>query len=103
MCDSVFVKIMFFIINRIDSSYENSFFKKILDFIINAFKKLNLFYENSISGRAMKKMTELLYNSAILGFFFRKGRLDKWYEESLVFTAINAAVNFPSRLLKKYI
>ena len=101
MCDSVFVKIMFFIINRIDSSYENSFFKKILDFIFNAFKKLNLFYENSISGRAMKKMTELLYNSAILGFFFRKGRLAKWYEESLVFTAINAAVNFPSRLLKK--
>ena len=68
MCDSVFIKFVFFIINRIDSSYENSFLKKIIDFIINAFKKLNVFYENSICGHTMKKLTELLCNSAILGF-----------------------------------
>lgn len=101
MCDSVFIKFVFFIINRIDSSYENSFFKKIIDFIINAFKKLNVFYENSICGHTMKKLTEILCNSAILGFFFKKGRLSRWYEESLFFAGLNAIVNFPSKILKK--
>ena len=101
MYDSVFIKLVFLITSRIRSSYENSYFKKIIDFIINTFKKLNVFYENSISGRVMKKITELLYNSAILGFFFKKGRLAKWYEESMFFATLNAIINFPSRIFKK--
>ncbi|MDQ2085618.1 O-antigen ligase family protein [Herbivorax sp. ANBcel31] len=101
MYDSVFIKAVLFITSRIDSSYENSFFKKVIDFIINIFKKLNVFYENSIAGRSIKRLAELFHNSAILGFFFKKGSLSKWYEESLFFVALNGIVNFPSRLFKK--
>lgn len=101
MYDSVFIKLVFFITSSIESSYENSFFKKIIDFIIKIFKRLNIFYEKSIARCVMKKVIEFLHNSTILGFFLKKGRLSRWYEESLFFVMLNTTINFPSRILKK--
>ncbi|TYQ16785.1 UNVERIFIED_CONTAM: O-antigen ligase [Acetivibrio alkalicellulosi] len=101
MNHSVFIKTVLFIIQGIDNSYENSFLKRIIDGIIGFFNKINEFYENSIMAGFTRTITQLLYSSAILQFFFKRGNLSKWYENSVIFLIINGLINFPSKLLKK--
>jgi len=66
-------------------------------------KTLNRFYENSVTARIAKLITEMLYNSAIIGFFTRKGKMSRWWEHSLAYRIINGYFEVPSKILKVFI
>ncbi|HOM02317.1 MAG TPA: O-antigen ligase family protein [Acetivibrio sp.] len=100
--DSVLLKPIFLMIKVINTSYENSILKRIVTSVINFFKKLNHFYENSLTARIAKFITEMLYNSAIIGFFTRKGKMAKWWEHSLVYRILNGCFEVPSKILKGF-
>lgn len=98
--NSVLLKPIFLMIQIINTSYENSFFKRIIDFIGVLLRRLNNAYENSFTAYVAKSVTGLLYNSAIIGFLTRKGRLSKWWENSLVYKIIDTCIKVPSKILK---
>jgi len=68
----VLLKPVFLLVKLINTSYENSILKRLSLLSSNFFKTLNRFYENSVTARIAKLITEMLYNSAIIGFFHKK-------------------------------
>lgn len=94
------LKPVFFLAKRIEASYENSYIQKIINIVLLFFRRLNTTYENSLTAYVARSLTGLLYNSAIIGFFIRKGNLTKWWEHSLAFRILNAVINLPSKTLK---
>ncbi|GAE87356.1 hypothetical protein [Acetivibrio straminisolvens] len=84
-------------IQVINTSYESSILKKVVTSVINFFRKLNSFYENSLTAYIAKSITEILHNSAIIGFFIRKGKMARWWEHSWVFRIINGCFEVPSK------
>ncbi|HHV30240.1 O-antigen ligase family protein [Acetivibrio mesophilus] len=100
--NSVLLKPIIFMIQVINTSYESSILKKVVTSIINFFRKLNHFYENSFTAYIAKSITGLLYNSAIIGFFTRKGKMARWWEHSLAYRIINGCFEVPSRILKGF-
>lgn len=89
-------------IQVINVSYENSILKKIITFIHTLFKRLNNAYENSFTAYLAKSITGMLYNSAIIVFFTRKGKMARWWEHCLAYRVINACFEVPSKLLKGF-
>lgn len=100
--NSLLLKPVIFIINLINTSYENSVLKRFIEFIFGIFRKLNTFYENSFASYLARSVTNLLKNSAIIGFFIGKGRFSRWWEESLFYRIINGIFDIPSKLLKNF-
>lgn len=100
--DSVLLKPVFLLVKLINTSYENSILKRVVTSVINFFKTLNRFYENSVTVRIAKLITEMLYNSAIIGFFTRKGKMSRWWEHSLAYRIINGCFEVPSKILKGF-
>jgi hypothetical protein len=100
--NSLLLKPIFFVINIINTSYENSILKRLIDFIFGIFRKLNTLYENSFTSYLASSVTGLFQNSAIIGFFIGKGRFSRWWEESLFYRIINGIVEIPSKLLKGF-
>jgi O-antigen ligase len=98
----VLLKPVFFVIQVINTSYESSILKKVVTSVINFFRKLNSFYENSLTAYIAKSITEILHNSAIIGFFIRKGKMARWWEHSWVFRIINGCFEVPSKILKSF-
>ena len=100
--NSVLLKPIFFIIRIINTSYEGSVFKRVMDFIFGFFRRLNTAYENSFTSYLVRSITNFFYNSAIIGFFIGKGRFSRWWEESLFYRAINGIFEMPSKFLKGF-
>lgn len=85
-------------IRIIEVSYEESIIKRIVDFIMAFFRKVNTFYENSVAARIASIIATVLCNSSIIRFFARRGRLAEWWHASLIFKLIDSIIRIPSKL-----
>lgn len=97
---SVLLKPFIYLAQLIEASYEGSIIKRIVDLIMALFGKINSFYENSVAARIASSLTALLYNSSIIGFLIRRGRLSAWWHSSLLFKLLEIIISAPSNLFR---
>lgn len=103
--NSLILKPIFYIIRMIEASYKGSFTKKFLDWILRCANRVNDAYENSLAHKIIdwfvKTLIVLFTNSSIFGFFAGRGKLAKWWENSLVFRCADFIFTTPTNLCKK--
>lgn len=102
--NSLILKPIFYLIRIIEASYPESVTRKFFAFIGRVAGKVNEAYENSLASKVIGKIVNfiivLFTNSSIFNFFAREGRINKWWENSLVFRIVYTVITLPSNLCR---
>ena len=93
---------MLAVVKKIDTSYEHSILKKVLDFIYGFFAMLNTAYQNSFFSRMADFAVNLLRESSLIGFMIGRGRLSRWWEESFLCRFMTLCIETLTKPLRSF-